>query len=203
MPGAYAHLNLRINPFGELPAAVRGELAVVDTAPLVASLRRPRTAIQLVGHCGRGKSTHLLALHHAMPDASYTRLWTDRTVPTGLSSPILLIDEIDAVWIWQRAKLMRRATSVAIAVHADRSLELRALGFQVQAVHVRSTSRDRLRQIVDRRIEHARLGPGPVPSVSDATLDTLIARHGDHVRAMEGPLYNAIQNLTEIGHVQV
>lgn len=203
MHGAYAHLNLRTNPFGELTANERALVAVADTEPLVAALREPGTAIQIVGHCGRGKSSHMHALRRALPEADYARLWTRKPVPAELSASILLIDEADAVWIWRRLSLLRRATSVAIAVHKDQSWQLRALGFRVLTLHVGETDRSKLRAIVHRRIEHARLGPGPLPQVTDHALDVLISRHGNDVRAMEGHLFEAVYQMTGVGDVQV
>jgi hypothetical protein len=203
MPGAYAHLNLRINPFGELPAHVRSKLAVADTAPLVQALRTPGTAVQLIGRCGRGKSSHLLALHRELPESTYARLWTDRALPADLSGEVLLIDEADAVSPWRRLALVRRGRSVAVAVHTDQSWLLRLAGFRVQSVAVGTVDRTRLRAIVQRRIEFARLGPGPLPGIPDRVLDALIARHGDDVRAMEDPLYEAFQTLVRIEDLSV
>ncbi|MCO4747807.1 MAG: hypothetical protein KC912_23630 [Proteobacteria bacterium] len=198
MAGAYAHLNLRINPFGELPPHVRSRLAVANTAPLVEALRKPGTAVQLVGRCGRGKSSHLLALHRELPESHYARLWTDQPPPSALSGDILLIDEADAVWAGTRLRLLRRGRSVAVAVHRDQSWILRLAGFRVLTVEVGSVDRERLRAIVQRRIEFARLGPGPLPGLDDPVLDALLDTHGDDIRAMETPLYAAFQTLQAV-----
>ena len=58
----FAKLNLLRNPFGELVREERIPAAVVDVAAIEPLLNRPRVALQFYGDCGRGKTTHLLAL---------------------------------------------------------------------------------------------------------------------------------------------
>jgi len=166
-------------------------------------LERPGTAVQLVGKCGRGKTTHLLALKRALPDAVYTRLRQGDPPPTLQPVSVLLLDEADAVWTWHRARLLRGARSVALAVHASHAVQLTALGFAVHTVQVGSSDPDRLAAIVYRRVEAARLSDGPVPSVPPSSLNALIRRHGDDVRAIEDELYSAFQGLHEVCDVQV
>ena len=59
----FAHLNLRFNPFGEATPEERAKLAVVDIERFAQRLCAPGFAVQFIGEHGRGKSTHLLALH--------------------------------------------------------------------------------------------------------------------------------------------
>ena len=61
----------------------------------------------------------------------------------------------------------------------------------------------RLPALLHRRIDWARRGPGPVPQVPDETLDRLLHRFGDDVRAMERALYASVQRMTEVGDVEV
>ena len=86
-PGlAFAHLNLRRNPFGEPLRAERGELAVADRSMLeewVERLQRPGFAVQFLGGCGRGKTTHLLL------------------------QPLLLVNKYDVVLDLQNNRLSR------------------------------------------------------------------------------------------------
>lgn len=200
MPGPFSTLNLRFNPFGELPPHLRARAAVVDVEPLVDALSSPGTAVQLVGPCGHGKSTHLLALSDRLPEARHLRLWSDEPVPEAERTPVLLLDEADAVWPWQRLRLLRTANAVAIGVHRSIALELRALGFQVRTVRVDHTDLPQLEQIVTQRIELARLGDGPVPTVSHRRLAALHRRHGPHVRAIEAELYQHFQDLRRTPH---
>ena len=66
----FIHLNLRFNPFGEIPLKYQPELAVIDAAPLIDHLARPRAVLQLIGEKGRGKTTHLLAIKEFYPKAA-------------------------------------------------------------------------------------------------------------------------------------
>ncbi len=62
----FARLQLFRNPFGELTVAERAELAVIDTERYLQWLTHsPRAALQVIGPCGHGKSTHLRALQAA------------------------------------------------------------------------------------------------------------------------------------------
>jgi hypothetical protein len=58
----YSHLNLRRNPFGEASTEERIPLAVANIEEIRQYFMRPKTAIQLMGEHGRGKTSHLLAL---------------------------------------------------------------------------------------------------------------------------------------------
>jgi hypothetical protein len=68
-------------------------------------------------------------------------------------------------------------------------------------VLLRGLDVERLRRIVERRISWARRTEGPVPQVPDTTLQALLLRHGDDLRAIEGTLYDAIQCMKEPGPV--
>lgn len=187
-----AALNLRYNPFGELDRDDRGRVAVVDVEPLVAALRVPGTAVQLRGACGRGKSTHLHAIARALPEARYSRV--DRGGPR-CSGGIYLMDEADHFGSVRRWAYLRRASSLAVATHADMSRFLRLCGYRVVDVAVGGVRRERLVSLCDKRIEAARAGEGPVPSVPEALLAKLEARHGDDLRAIEDALYDWVQDL--------
>ncbi|TNE87153.1 MAG: hypothetical protein EP330_19485 [Deltaproteobacteria bacterium] len=200
MIGAYAHLNLRMNPFGELEPRHRAQLAVVRLDTVLAHLDAPRAAVQFVGACGRGKSTHLHALRAALPGAHYARLWTDQPDPAGLSGTVLL-DEADAVGMIRRARLFRAAERLAIGVHRSFATELRLHGFRVHTVHVSAADPARLATLLRRRIEFARLAEGPIPTLPDHTVHALRARFGDDVRAMEDALYDAVHAMREVRDV--
>lgn len=63
---AFEHVNLRFNPFGELDPELRAAVAVLPPLELSAG-----HVIQVMGEAGRGKTTHLLAWHHAAPGSGY------------------------------------------------------------------------------------------------------------------------------------
>lgn len=191
----FAHLNLRWNPFGEPAREERAALAVVDLPEL-----RPGDVVQFVGPCGRGKSTHLLALAARHPGARLER------VPLGcdrFEGPVtepFLLDEADRVRPGLLRRLLETAPTLAIGAHEDLSgLSSRPL----RTIRVGGLTAAKLRAVVDRRIEWARRGPGPVPRVSDASLARLIDRHGDHLRGIENHLYDRLQTMEGPDDVQV
>lgn len=174
MNRAFAHLNLRRNPFGELTIEERAALAVVDLDDAAGRLRRGGHAVQILGPCGYGKTTQLLALRERVPG-------------------LLCLDEA------QFLKRIPEAPALALATHVDLAPKLR--GYTVETIRLEAPTVGRLAEIVARRIESSRRGPGPVPGVRRATLEALLARHGGDVRAIEGELYEAFQRLEAVGDV--
>lgn len=200
---AFSHLNLRRNPFGEVPADERGKLAVVDVERFAARLAEPGFAVQFVGECGRGKSTHLRALREHFPQAPFVRV-AER--PRGFrmpKAPVVFVDEAQFLSRRQRRRAFRDDASYAVGSHEDlgRVFERAGLGWETVAVGGADTAR--VARIVERRIEWARRGPGPVPRLAEAAVEALVARHGDDVRAIEDHLYEVFQQLEEVGDVQV
>lgn len=206
----FAHLNLRFNPFGERPLDERAKLAVVDIdrwVPLLDPARGERVAVQFMGDKGRGKTTHMLALldrvRRDQPggDAAYLHVGEGERPPMPGGSPVF-VDEIQRVPRWRRWKLFRRGVPLVIGTHLDVARELRRAGYVVHSIHpAEAMTAERLAAIVERRIEHARRGPGPLPGVSAGTVSALLDRFGDDVRAIEHRLYETYQGLTEVRDV--
>lgn len=194
----FAHLNLRFNPFGEPAPEERDGLAIVDLPEF-----GPGEVVQFLGESGHGKTTHLLALRARDPRAVYEKLeegedrW--RSCPSG-PAPFLL-DEAQRIRRSWRRRLFAEARTLALGTHEDLSAYSDRPVRTVRLVGL--TTPPRLRDIVDRRIEWARRGPGPVPVVPDPTLRVLMERHGGDVRAIFGLLYDSLQKQKEPGHVQV
>jgi hypothetical protein len=195
----FAHLNLRRNPFGELAVRERALLAVVDIATADAALNAG-AVVQVLGAHGRGKTTHLLALHARRRAAPFVRA----SVPQALELPpegVAFVDEMDFVGPAARRALWRRAAGLAVATHVDLSAEIRGAGRTLETLELRGLTSTRLACIVDRRIEAARRGPGPVPYVPPASIESLRRACGDDVRAAERRLYDVFQDLQEVGDV--
>lgn len=188
----FAHLNLRRNPFGDVPLAERAALAVADVDAPLRHLERPRAAVEFLAPCGHGKTTHLLAIAARRPGALFVRC-AGRTPPPA---PLLILDEAERLAAGARGPVFRRAERLVLAAHESLGSELRAAGFaQILTVRIGELSVERLRAIVDRRIEWARRAPGPVPRFTGAALGALLAGHGSDVRAIEGRLYEIVQGL--------
>lgn len=193
----FAHLNLRFNPFGEAEPDERAALAVVDLPEL-----GPGDAVQFVGDCGRGKTTHLLALRARWPGAVYERLdeGQDRCRGRVPATGLFLLDEAQRLRPSLLRELLARAAPVALGTHVD----LRAAaGRSLTTVRLNDLSLARLRAVLERRIAWARRGGGTVPALPERTLLALRARHGDDLRAIEATLYDALQNMKEPGDVEV
>lgn len=194
----FERFNLRRNPFGELTRAERAAQVVFDAAPLIAHLSRPGRAIQFVGQCGRGKSSHLLGLSAKIDGGAYVRMRLHRENPEPRACQVLLMDEVDHVSRRVRKRWALKAGSVAWAVHEDRGRELRRLGFDLLTVAVDgNTDADRLFEVFARRIEYVRRSGGAVPSVDLPRVQQLIQEYGTDIRAMERELYEEFQALVK------
>lgn len=197
----YAHLNLRQNPFGHVDLSERSELAVVDVDEIVARLAAPNFAVQFMGDCGFGKTTHLLALAVRFPEAAYVHFGEGERPPIPVGSP-LFIDECQRVPRRDRREAFRRGVPIGLGTHDDISRDLRAAGYDVETVDVgRHTTPERLLTLLNRRVERVRRGVGRVPIVTSATAVALLDRFGPNVRAIEAHLYEVFHQLDEIRDV--
>ena len=190
----FAHLNLRRNPFGELPPLERVRVAVVDIACWLPWLSGDRRALQWVGDCGRGKTTHLLALHARLPQAAYVYLPEEGGCPPIPAGRPLLIDEAQRLPWRTRSRVFNSGCPLVLGTHVDLSRPLRRHGYQVRTVQVAAgVDADRLATIINRRIDAARLAAGPVPQLSMGDAQRLLERWRDDIRGIEGFLYERMQ----------
>lgn len=91
----YRHLNLRRNPFGVPSTRDRAQLIVADVSQLADQMLQPKTAIQLMGNHGRGKSSRLFALQRELADrlnqpVPFIRMRDITGVP---AAPLILLNE--------------------------------------------------------------------------------------------------------------
>jgi len=206
----FARLNLSVNPFGELAPQQRAEAAVVDVQSWKAWLAQSPAdgrlrAAQFMGDRGRGKTTHLLALRYAMPGAHYVHLPQHGPLPPVPEGPLVMIDEAQRLpWRLRRQVFSRghaQQTTFVLGTHNDLRRSLRRAGYQVQTLTVAGlTDAAQVAKIMNVRIELARADAGPVPRLSLADAEALIARFGDDVRAMEGYLYERLQGYAGSEH---
>lgn len=190
----YARLNLRRNPFGELTRHERAELAVVEVDRWLAELDRERTALQFLGPCGHGKTTHLLALGRRLPEAVYVYLPEDGPQPRIPHSRPLLLDEAQRLSRWQRRRVFTQYGPLIIASHEDHTQELARAGYRVITEHVaKSSDPQRLQQLLNRRIEASSVGRGPLPWIDLARAAELHRHFGADIRQIERVLYDEFQ----------
>ncbi len=199
----FEHLNLRHNPFGELTLEERGRLCVGELEPLVAALSAPPFVLQVIGECGRGKTSLLVGLRRAFPDAPYVHLPEEGRLPRIPEAPVLFVDETQLLSLWARRRLFRRGGALALGTHCDHSAELRRAGVPFRTVGVGGVDAEHMERIVRARIEAARRGEGPVPTLPPPQIAALVERFGDDLRAVEHHLYRIFQRLEEVDDVEV
>lgn len=198
---AFAHLNLRRNPFGEVDQSQRARLAVVEVDRFVRRLASPGYAVQFIGEQGRGKTTHLLAIARQLAGSVYIQV-AEGERPRIPQSRRLLIDEAERLPRSQRCRVFRRPVSLALGIHQGLDRELAEAGFEVETVTLSGALvPETLHAMLNRRIEWARRGPGDLPRITLETAESLIGRFGDNVREIEWRLYELFQSLPEIRNV--
>lgn len=204
LPGAviglpFANLNLRRNPFGEPADEERADLAVVECGlidRLEQSLSDPGFAVQFMGDCGRGKSTHLHALRARFPGAPYLYFAEGEKPPPIPRASVLFLDETQRLPWHTRGRVFRWDVALVLGTHRDHSRELARAGRKVETVRLAGLTTPTLRRIIERRIEWARRGPGPVPSLGPGSVARLHGRFNGDLLAIEDHLYDVFQTLT-------
>lgn len=187
----FARLNLMRNPFGELSREDRMFAAVVDVERWLPKLQTERIALQFLGECGRGKSTHLLALLAHCPQGEYVYLPEDGPLPQIPQGRPLFIDESQRLPRWKRWQVFRRRVPLVLGTHTDLRKPLERAGYQVESVCVAQlATAERVQVACNRRIELARLNAGLIPQVTLQRARELIERFGNDMRSMETQLYH-------------
>jgi len=195
----FGHWHLHRNPFGELTREQRTVAAVVETASLQAVLAEPQGAIQFIGHCGHGKTTHMLALLACYPQATYVYLPPDGPCPPIPTGTPLFIDEAQRLPWRRRREVLRRGGPLVLGTHRDLTSSLKRANYRVHTVNVSAKlSAHRLCEILNRRIALASLGTGTTPHVDLPMAQRLIDRFGHNVRAIEDFLYERIQQYSGV-----
>jgi hypothetical protein len=202
----FAHLNLRLNPFGAVTPAESAKLAIVniDLQQFISRLQKPGFAIQFMGPSGRGKTTHLFALYDHFSGYPYIYVPADAPIPEIPDTPVQFVDEMQRIGRKQRKIILGRPASFVIGSHKNHRREFIKAGLDYEVVRLQGLSVDRLMKIVERRIERARRSlDKPVPFVGEDSAANLIATYGDDLWAIENHLYDVFQELQEVGEVVV
>ena len=199
--------NLFRNPFGELTWSERAELAVVPVDNLVDAICfgsgdhgevrfRSWHAFQMIGECGRGKTTRMLAIRERYPTASYVYLPEQGPCPAIPDGVPLLIDEAQRLPRHVRRLVFASGVTLVLATHHDLSTALRRAGYVVTTERIGlSLSVQHLVEILNRRIEASRRDPQrPIPRVSQDDAEELIRRFGTDIRSIENYLYDVVQS---------
>ncbi|HQZ63806.1 MAG TPA: hypothetical protein PLY87_01965 [Planctomycetaceae bacterium] len=198
----FAHLNLRRNPFGELTADERTELALVNISDAVQHLTKPRSVVQFIGEKGFGKTTHLLALAGRFAEHVYVHIPEGpRTAIPDAGEP-LLIDEAQRLTLPQRWQVFRSDRRLILGTHRDFTNAMRTEGRSILTLSAdRFTDATHVCTIFNARIEAVRRADGPTPSVTPKTAALLFAKFGSDLRSIEHALYHIFQQLKDVSDV--
>ena len=191
---SFSCLNLRFNPFGELDTEERKQLACVRVADLANYVGSPKTAIQLLGNHGRGKTTHLLALHAHFPEIPYFKIHSGQLISFPKSKGYF-IDSIENISLVNRLLLYREIKHLAFTTHKNLNLELKLMGFHVVTRRISQNDPEIIRTILQKRVEFSRETSKPIPVITLTMANELVGRFGDDIRAMEYELYQYFNSL--------
>ena len=202
----FEHLNLRRNPFGELSAEERTQLAIVELKAaldhLQSSYQKRPPVLQVIGEKGFGKTTHLLSIATHFPSASYIHIPEGEYANIPVDGEPLLIDEAQRLTLWQRLWLFRSRRTLILGTHRDFTLHLKRAGRAVLTLDAaRHTTPERVEQILNDRIKSVRRSSDSIPVVTSATAETLFALYGHDLRSMQHHLYDVFQNLGSVQDV--
>lgn len=201
----FAHLNLMFNPFGSLTNAEVSKLIVpvLNLEDLATFLNtHQNVAIQFFGDKGRGKTTHLIALHKIFPNAPIIFLERNKAKPTIPQSKIVFVDGVHKLWFWRRWKLWKQPQSIIFTSHFDYKKEFKNHKSNFLSFEIKNWDLSHLHQILTNRIEMATENiEHSVPRISLETLEKLHQKYGDNFRGIIFELYDIFQNLNEVKDV--
>lgn len=191
----WAKCNLCRNPFGELTPDERADVAIVDLDPIARRVAQPRSAVQLIAECGRGKTTRMLALWKSIRTASYVYLSEDGPCPAIPEGNPVLIDEAQRLPKAVLRQILKTGVPLVLATHDDLSRPLRRFDYHVHTQRIEEGNTPELiHRLLNRRIEAARLQEGPLPVLSLGQSRGLVARFGSNIREIENYLYELVQS---------
>jgi hypothetical protein len=182
------------NPFGELTREERADLAVADIGPWLNLLTNHSSVVQFVGECGRGKTTHLLALSKQLPTARFIYIPEKGPSPSLPDFRPLIVDEAQRLSHRKRNQLARVGGPLVLGSHCDYTHELQRYGLVVHTVFVAErVTPSAIYTILNHRIEASRHQLGQVPSISMQFAVRLFERFGTDMRGIEHYLYSQFQ----------
>jgi hypothetical protein len=172
----------------------RAELAIIPEDDPCRYRVRSGQALQLIGDCGRGKTTRMLVLRRRWAGSSYVYLDEDKPCPPIPLGDPLLIDEAQRLPRRVARKVFSSGLPLVLATHHDLGRSLRRFGYAVQTIRIGETNTPELvRDLLNRRIEASRVSPGPVPAISLSQARHLFGRFAGDLRAIEHFLYERVQ----------
>lgn len=194
IPQPFAQFNLTRNPFGEFTREQRGELSMLGEDVREALGLGHHQAVQLIGRCGRGKTSHLLGLAARLPESYYVYMPEDGPCPTIATGRPLIIDEAQRLPRRVRRDVFSTGLPLILATHRNLTISLRLFGYQVKTIRVgRKITPAHVRELMNRRIDYCRTSEDAVPLLDLRDAERLVRRFGSNVRAIENYLYDQVQ----------
>lgn len=162
----YARFQLFRNPFGELTSGERAQLAVIDLDLCLAQLQHSRAVLQVLGPCGHGKTTHLLAIQQATGDGAddrdnYVYFPEDGAQPILPEARPLFVDEAQRLSRRRRRQLLSGEGPLILGTHVDLAAPLRRAKFIVHTLDLsKPLDATTLQELLNRRILASRISSG-------------------------------------------
>lgn len=198
MQSPYHRFKLSRNPFGELNRSERVENAIVDLQPFLNAIADSKTVVQILGECGNGKSTHLLAIHQAVPASIYVYLPESGPLPQIPVHRPLLVDEAQRLSRRRLNRMLRHGGKLLLGTHVDLEASIRRAGLTSCRIEIaRKTDAEHILRVLNQRIYASAL-TGEQPDI--LTIEHarwLHLRFGSNIRGIEHFLYDMFQSAAE------
>lgn len=183
------------NPFGGLtPAEVKKMIVPKFDLDEMAEQVNSKVfdAIQFVGNHGRGKTTHLIALHEVFKEAPIHFLTKqDNHFNLGVEE-LIFIDSIGHLSIPKRIQLWKNKNHrFVFTTHISRNFELNCFGRKLKSYRFSGIDTQAIEEIIRKRLEFIDL-----KNQDDLfeKIPKLIKRHGGDIRAIMFHMYEALEH---------
>ena len=194
-------IQFGFNPFGGLSEAEKS-VALQPKYDLEAMaeslLDDPPQLIEFLGRKGRGKTTHLVALHNMLPDTPIFLLDQERLLSkiNLATSSILFIDSIQKVPILERQQLWKNPRlSIVYTTHIPRYWAKMIAAKNFNSYSFKGINAKELEKMIRARLQLAATHNLPPYQFEPHFIQQLIRLHGDHIRGIMNQLYDEFYKL--------
>ncbi|MBQ4803292.1 hypothetical protein J8L88_10570 [Aquimarina sp. MMG015] len=151
--------------------------------------------IQFLGKKGRGKTTHLRALHQLISNSEIHFL--DRNSYKKITNPDnrnLLIDSVHHIPLRKRLQLWKSSnTSYVVTTHIPRNIEFLFCKRKYKTIHFKGLSLIKLESILKKRIaQYSSIEQNKV-IIDTTALKMLLKHYGDNIRGLLNFLYDCFK----------
>lgn len=148
----------------------------------------------MVGPKGRGKTTHLRALHSYLNIGEYISLNHQNKLIDCKEKGIYFIDSIHHLPFSERLRLWRSNSSFVITTHITKSPEFLIGRRKYESIQIGQKSFENLKRIVSKRIAMAaKINPKDV-LLNERHLKELLKKHKTNTRGIINQLYSEFES---------